>query len=599
MPFPSFGEGKNVPTASGIDSEHAQPDHARHLHAEPSYLNLAVHTVLDPVAQATVGDEKVSDDIAGYACGFLKSLPLFMKGRLAVAGLIITHAADEARVKDSYLNQITDAGLGSAKGLVLKGTFRAFSHHGATPGMTGVGIGIASRTSDAALTRSNYFDQNNNFAPSNAFQKSLSTAFNPGSLAVDAITFGASDVLWARMMNHSRGAAWYRPEITHAISGASMGFSSEFGNQLNNQISAGQGIDAAVILKRSLLKATFDGVAGGLGGVQARRYDKLFPGHLEGAETVRQARSTAFQKGLIADPHQLSLRDGTFILDKKLTGLTTETWVGWTHTGDGKRIRSIFRPDNGSESFAHRMQTEIAAYGLQTLGIKMAVPTTVARTVELNGKTHSGYIQEMEGASLQTFVQERIGRKNARVSKTELQDLMRSNKTLAETYANAWLHRLMIGEWDNHALNMTVSQKAKGSAEVRNIDLGDSLRPAATLLDLTPTPGVRQGYDKINAHLYKDLSAKRLSSETLQYLRDIESRFSSPEGRSKLLAVGLTPRQAEGLLGRTNWLSRNQKMPANREALFYLHLNDARRAFERWYGKGKVQKPEDQTHYFE
>lgn len=561
-----------------------------------SYLDLAVHTVFDPLTRLTTKNDKYSDELTGYTKGFIKSLPLFMKGRLPLAGLLITYGADETKVNESINHQLLDAGLGASKGLLLKGTFMALGAHGNTPGMTGVGIGITSRITDTALTRVNYIDSDKSFNLNRGLQSTFAAAFNPKALAMDAITFAAADVLWARVMNNSRGTAWYRPEVTHAISGGTMGLTSEFGNELHRQVSEGEHIDTGLLMQRTFTRGAFDALAGGLGGLQTHRYSKLIPAVRDNAEARAHARATPFQKGLLADSAQTALRDGVFILDKKLPALTTETWVGWTHTSNGKKIRSVFRPSNGTEAFAQRMQSEIAAYGMQTLGLKMAVPVTVARKVEIAGKTYSGYIQEMEGVSLAAFVKKRLGSKPTR---SDLQELFQSKQSLQESYSNAWLHRLILGEWDNHALNMTVNKKDPGSPQVRNIDLGDSLRPAESILDVTPTPGVRQGYDKINAKLYGDLAGQKLDRTTLSYLKGIQSSFSAPLGRSKLLSIGLTPQQADGVLGRVNWLVKNERMPVGKEALFYLHLNDARRAFERFYGKARAQSKDDQTNFYE
>jgi hypothetical protein len=60
----------------------------------------------------------------------------------------------------------------------------------------------------------------------------------------------------------------------------------------------------------------------------------------------------------------------------------------------------------------------------------------------------------------------------------------------------------------------------------------------------------------------------------------------------------MTPQQTDGLLGRVDWLVRNGRMPVGREALFYLPLNDARRAVERLFSKEKVQSHDDGTNYF-
>lgn len=597
MPFPISGEGKDVPDKNGLIHAGEGNTLDLGLPRDQSWLNMAAHRVFDPVGRSMLGDSESALELADYAAGFIKTLPLFARGRVALLALIAASAADEVKVADNLQNQALDAGLGCAKGLILKGTFTAFGRVGATPGMTGVGIGISSRFSDAVLTRTNYFEKDGSISLTRSAKTALSAGFNPGALAVDAIVFGASDILWARIMNHSRGAAWYRPEITHSISGAAMGFTSEFGNQLQRQLSTNS-FDFGQLLSRSFIRSVFDGLAGGLGGHQSYRHMKLGNVFADDTVAVQKARSTDFQRGIIADTKQRALRDGIFEIERKLPALTTETWVGWIRTNDGDRIRSVFRPDDGSESFAHRMQSEIAAYGLQTLGVKMAVPTTVARGVEIEGKTRFGYIQEMEGSSFFAFAKEKLKATDSRISAKHLRKLLADDKSLRESYSNAWMHRLIMGEWDNHALNMTVNQKTGDNPQVRNIDLGDSLRSANTILDLTATPGVRQGYDKVNAHLYKTVAGKRFDAQTLNYLKDIQWRFSTTGGRQDLLSIGITPQQANGLVGRVNWLVKNESLPLGREALFYLALNDARRVFERWRGTPNAGRVNDQTNFY-
>ncbi|MBX9953240.1 MAG: hypothetical protein K2Y39_28960 [Candidatus Obscuribacterales bacterium] len=586
MPQPFSGEGINIIDASALAHEAAR---------DMSYLDLAIHATLEPLASKTTESGRFSDELVDYTKGFLKAAPLFMKGRLAAAGLILSYGIDEVRVGDSWQNQLADIGFGSAKGLVLKSTLSGLNSQGLTPGMTGVSIGIVSRISDAALTRKSYFDAEGNFCAGRWVDRVIGLGLNPKAMAVDALTFAASDVLWARTMNHSRGRAWYRPEITHAISGGAMGVSSEFGHELFRQVTLEGELDAPALLRRSALRGAFDAAAGGLGGAQTYRFSRLRPEIKDNDAHKVAARSTPFQRAIIADEAQIALRDGVFVLERKLPALTMQTWIGWVHAPDGRKIRSIFRPDNGSEAFAHRMQSELAAYGLQTLGFKMAVPVTVARKIELSGKVHSGYIQEMEGVSLAAFAANKLGK---RPSQRQLAELIHSNEGLKSSYSNAWLHRMIMGEWDNHALNMIVNQKDARAPSVRNIDLGDGLRPAETMRDLIPSPGVRQGYDTINAKLYGELAGQRLDEMTVSYLRGIQRRFSTPLGRSQMLSVGMTPQQSDGVLGRVDWLIQNGRMPQGREPLFYLPLNDVRRAVERFFGKPKAQSPDDQTNFF-
>lgn len=546
-----------------------------------SYLDYAVHAALDPASSLVSGREQASQEAAGYMKGFLKVLPLFMKGRTALPALAIAYMSDEAKVQDSAYEQTLDAGLGLSKGLILKGSLKGLSARGATPGTTGVSLGIVGRSSDTALTRSNYYDAEGNFRPELALKKTASITFNPAALAMDAATYSAADVMWAKMFNASRGSVFYRPTVTSTLAAGSMGLTSGFGHEIHRQMSSDSPFDPYLLARRTLMQGVVDGLAGGLGGLQATRQMRLKLTVKDGPNSLTAARNTPFQLGEIVDARQAQLRDGTFIPERQVKGLTTETWLGTVKTRTGENIPAVFRPNNGTEAFAHRMQSEIAAYGMTRLGFKTQLPATVARKVELNGKAQSGFIQEIQGTSLPQFIKEALPNGKGYVTAREAKALLNSDAGFKQSYTDAWVHRLIMGEWDNHALNMAV-RKAGQKTDVRNIDLGDGLKPATTQLDLTPQPGVRRGYDMVNAHLYSQLSGRRLTPQKIEELSTLHQRFTTRSGREQLQELGMTPQQVEGVLGRTEWLLRNKHLPRQQESTFYLYLGNAKRAVKRW-----------------
>jgi hypothetical protein len=555
---------------------------AKQAHESPSlsYLDLAVQAALEPIVSE---NSSVTADYVLYTSSFLKTLPLFMKGRFALPLLLTTYAADEAKVGAAVPDQLFDSTLGASKGFALRTIFRYAGRQGLTPGAAGVSLGMGARFSDAALTRANYYNAQGNFDFTQGVHRASSQALNPAALAVDAATFGAADVVWARMFNYSRGSVWYNPSLKSALTAGTMGISAGFGFELHRQIT-NDAFDAGTLARRTLMHGAFDALAGGLGGLQSKSHMRLGIGR-DPADALAIARSTPYQRGEIVDAQQAALRDGKFVLHDRIKGLTTETMIGFVQTPHGAPIRAVFRPNNGSQSFAHRMQSEIAAYGMKSLGFKTSVPVTVARDVEVNGVKRSGYIQQMEGVSLAEFAQTHLG--TSTPSRRNLLRYFRENQQFRESYMDAWTERLILGEWDNHALNMAVAQSGSKGAQVKNIDLGDGLRRATTSLDLVPVPGVRQGYDRINAMLYRELAGKKLSTERVNELSSLHQRFSSPEGRAQLQTLGMTGQQVEGVLGRINWFVKQGYWPRQPEAMFYLPLNDARRAVEQWLGKPK------------
>lgn len=550
-----------------------------------SYLSRFSQALLLPVAKVVDLNLDPNGEPVLYSKGFIKTLPLLMRGRTALAGLVLSYAADEAKIGAPIDSQLVDAGLGASKALALKGAFHYFGSRGATPAATGVGLGIVARGTEVGLTRGTYYGEDQTFDPLQGLRRSAHVALNPMSLAFDAATFGASEVLWARMFNWSRGSVWYKPEVRSAITAGTMGLTTGFSFELQRQLSSDKGLSFVELGRQSVIHGTLDAIAGGIAGRQAKSHMRLSV-ERDSPDAVHRARNTPYQRGEIADQLQVALRDGKFIFDQGIKGLSIETWLGWVKTGDGRYARAIFRPNDGTEAFAHRMQSEIASYGMGKLGFKSNMPVTVARTVEINGKRFPGYIQEMDGSSLADYARLATGYSGGRGSSYQVKNLL-TNPAFKDSYLDAWLHRMIAGEWDNHALNMAVHQQVHKAPSVKNIDLGDAFRPAETRLDLIPTPGVRQGYDMINAHLYGTLAGTKLPASKLTSLEELHNKFRTPEGRKELGSLGLTSQQVEGVLGRMQWFIQNGVMPRQREAAFYLHLNDARRWWDRVSGAGK------------
>lgn len=544
-----------------------------------SYLDLAVRTALNPAAKLVTGHE-IGDEFSLYTRSFLKTVPLFMKGRLGIAGLALGYVLDEAKISDPYQEQALDAGLGLLKAGTLKSSFAAMSRYGTTPGLTGVGLGITLRFSDTALTRRNYYDEHGSINVGRGLDRALSVALNPAALVIDAATYGAADIFWARAMNYSRGRVWFSPPLKHALAASTMGFTSGAGFELHRQLASEGEINPLEILRKGALQASFDAAGGALGGLQAQRHMQLKHLHQDAPDAVAQARKTAFQRGELADHRQRELRDGEFVLDRHVSGLTMQTILGRVKSPSGEMIPAVFRADDGSAAFGHRMQSEIAAYGMQGLGFKANVPVTVARHIEVGGKRVVGYVQELEGRSLAEFIENGVQRKGTTYTRRDVVKFFENNKSFRESYTDAWLYRLIMGEWDNHARNMAVIEGSRG-LQVKNIDLGDGLRPAQSTMDLQPVPGVRQGYDLINSWLYNKVAGNKLPLERVAELSTLHARFSTTEGKAQLQALGMTGQQIEGILGRMQWFMKNKQMPRQQEPLFYLHLNDARRFVER------------------
>ena len=527
-----------------------------------SYLDAAVHSAIDPIAREIFSPptaKKVEDEATHYTKAFIKTAPLFMKGKLALGGLALSYVADEAKIGDSWQNQATDATLGLGKVAALKGSFALMETRALTPAMTGVQLGIVSRTAEAGLTRTNYLDKNGKLDFGGGLTTTLKTAFNPGNLAVDAFTFGAADVVWGRMYSTTRGAIRFDTPMIKTIQAGTMGAAAGSGNELVRQWQSDEKLNLSLIMGRGIADGLVGASAGRVGGMQSARYDRL--ASYDSPTAMSQARQTPFQLGKIGDANQIALRDGVFTPGKEIGDLMTTTWKGTIVTPEGQVKPVLFRPDTGIEAFAYRRQSEIAGYGLGTkIDFANSLPVSVARTVEINGKTHSGYIQEITGKNLLEVVDPHGQRKLFTPPSRKVLEDFKQNKPLFEAYQEAWVKRQIMGEWDNHILNF-VAEKTPARTTVKNIDLGDGLRPATTQADMIPRSGLRRGYENLNQYLYNEAVKVPLPHETVAKVQKFVETYNNPAGKAELQALGLTPQQVEGALGRADWFAKHGRLP--------------------------------------
>lgn len=569
--MPVFDNPSSGNHASGDRSPKEDPAAA----LRQTYLDKAVHAAIDPVIGAVASKEsapRIEDEVNTYTKAFLKTAPLFMKGKLAVGALALTYAADQAKVGDDLGNQATDVALGLGKAAALKSSLSLMQRSKLSPTIAGVELGIVNRTSEMALTRENYIGADGQYSAAHGLTSTLKTALNPGHLLVDAATLGVGNVLWGRAYIASRGNIRFDIQKNSTIAAGVMGLAGGSGQEIVRQYQSGESFDLGAILYRGAAQGTVGALAGKAGGMQSERYQRLSV--VDGPNAVQQARNTPFQLGRVGDAKQIALRDGEFtLLSDNVGKLMTPTWKGMVKTPEGNKT-VLFRPDDGTEAFAHRMQTEIAAYGLGgKMELSNTVPVSVARTVEVNGTTHRGYVQEIQGKNLADALDPGGARTMFRSPDRGMLNDFSNNKPLVEAYQQAWLKRQIMGEWDNHALNFVGSKGGPAEAAigpgakptapfVKNIDMGDGLRPATHQQDLVPSPGLRQGWDNLNQHLYKRAAGEPLPAETVSKVKEFVDTYNNPAGRKELGELGMTPQQVEGVLGRAEWFGKHGRLPA-------------------------------------
>lgn len=544
-----------------------------------SYLDIVADHTIKPVFNLVLDDAR-AERYTRMTEHFGMMVPLFMKGKVATTGLALLYASNEAKWGDTLEDQSLDAVLGLGKGLGLKAGFMATSYFKHTPSMVGLELGILSRGSDSLLTRTNYMDKNGEYSTQLGVSKFLSTTFRPENMAMDLVSFGVADRVWGRMYGRSRGAAFYNPLMTHTVTGASMGFAAGTGNEMVRQWDT-KDFSLLRLAEASTAETLFGAIGGRIGGYQTKRYSEID----YASRADYKADSPRFT--VANDQLQTQFTKGDFILDARSSNLTVEAWTGSVKMADGSMTPAIFRPDTPTNlaGYTERLMAETSASSLGRLtGIGDTVPLTVARSVEVNGKTYHGFMQQMHGTDLRKYLGEKAIAQFGTDSVANMQKVFRADPILQQNFANAMAERMIFGEWDNHSMNFLVE-----NGFVRNVDMQDALKPARHTWDTKPDAGYLYGYEGLNNSLYADLVGKAAPAEFRAKAQQFVATYDNPIGRARLQEkTGWTYEQAEGVLGRARHFAENGVFPRPQHTSY---VNPLLSAIKRAIKTGSFAKP--------
>lgn len=243
-----------------------------------SYLQTGIDSVLD----ATIGsNSSVGKEVSRYAPGFLQTAALFTPGKYAFAASMALGAANEVRVGDSLEMQLTEFGMGAAKGAATKTLFdRVGNSNIMRSGLwsvpaKGVVLGVAGRTIDVTLTPQNWLNQQGNFDASQALGRTLSTAFDPKSLALDAAIFGVAHGATSGINKLSGGLLDRSQALRNIAMGTTFGITGGATGELMVQSQRGGPYDWGEILKRGAYQGVVDGIASAPGAFYGARNTPL------------------------------------------------------------------------------------------------------------------------------------------------------------------------------------------------------------------------------------------------------------------------------------------------------------------------------------
>lgn len=202
-----------------------------------------------------------------YGAGMLKTAGLFIPNKAGYALSAVAYAADNVRPGESIGLAATDAGLGLAKGLALKGTFDVIGKQEMGIAAKGVTMGVTSRLADLSLSRQTYLDaQTGNYSAGLGAERMLGGVFDPWSMASDALTFGIAYKALGKL--GAAGLIKNKFAATVATSGI-YGVSSGSVSEIRREEAAGQGFDLGKILNRALWTGVTDAIAAAPGGSMA------------------------------------------------------------------------------------------------------------------------------------------------------------------------------------------------------------------------------------------------------------------------------------------------------------------------------------------
>jgi hypothetical protein len=537
-----------------------------------SLLDFAVHRALDPALKMVTSDAETTKAVEDGARDFLKIVPLFMHGRLAIAGTVATYVSDEIKRSDHGSDAAIDAALGAAKAASLLTTQRWLGTRNTTPSLMGVEMGIVNRATDTGLTRQNYYDSNGKFDLKAGLEKAAKAAAS--SAPTDLLAFGAADALWGGLDHKFKGLMAFNPIVTSALTASTFNVTTAAGAELTRQLHEGK-LDVASITTKSLSAAVVGFTAGGLAGLQRRSV--LSTGIVDSPTAIAEARSTPFQKGELVDDKQRALKNGEFLLDKALDTRHNLTFIGKV-VNDGSEVPAVFRAPK-TEPFEHRQQSEIGAYGLSAmLNLPSETfPATVARSAEINGVKFDGFIQEMKGETLKHHFDDKAASGEMHSGRRGIIKELRENPELVKQLHASWSERLIFGEWDNHAANQMLLKQEKPKdnqtlpnqekPKAFNIDLGSGFHRASTTLDYTPNPLQRQAYDWTNSYVYKELTRTKFDPDLTAALKQFVASKDTVEGRQEIGQLGFTPQQVDGIIGKAKWLASNERLPKGAQTM--------------------------------
>lgn len=208
--------------------------------------------------------------ISMYGTGLVQSIGLFLPGKVGYAVTAGTAALDAYKPgsNSSLSEQVADMGLAVTKATGLKASFGYAAKHNWGVASTAVGLGVLSRVSDTALTRSTYLDNNGNFSARLGAERTLEASTNTSALASEVGSLIIARGVLGKM-KLSGGAATDNKMFALVATGGVFGASKGSTDEIIRQSKAGV-FEPGQFTTHVLASAATNMVGAAIGGRSAR-----------------------------------------------------------------------------------------------------------------------------------------------------------------------------------------------------------------------------------------------------------------------------------------------------------------------------------------
>lgn len=237
--------------------------------------NDAQATQLAQKAQTAIAADQAAQQtqssIASYGGDLVTAVGLFMGGKWAMPTTAVAFAANTARPSDSLGKQATEAALGSAQGVFMKGTMDMLGKTNLGIASKAVLMGSSARLAQLTFSPDTYTNPSSgNFDLGTGLKNIASGTLDPKSLASDIVVFGVAGLALGKLDSATDGWLSRSRLASNVATGTLFGVTSGSVSEIQREENAEQKFDLGKVLKSALITGGIDGIAAIPGGIQGR-----------------------------------------------------------------------------------------------------------------------------------------------------------------------------------------------------------------------------------------------------------------------------------------------------------------------------------------